>query len=653
MADIQSANNKPSEEDKYVKQRIDLTPNPTEEQQNQCKEAREWRNNFMDGHNQSPGTLASNMYPNGVKIANNKEYIQYAAKGKEQDWSDDANLLQALANRFISDMQDVGLEVCWIRSRKDHWLPSLKGKVEPQRWVASGRIQFYCVRCTTKNNDKTQSQETHPGLLANGIFKKQVPKTKVKAKASKGQFTAYRDYTLHLEEIYYHSCNCKVVQSEYFSNYSRDGYVVIPVPFNFVFKKHYNPLRKILDDYDKAGFYLSKAVQEMPDDKQKELRQSLGIGPREVAKPKDQKRYEQRMRKYTLRDPNKSQWCPLGELIDYQSENYEYDDRQYMLLPGYPFDEDLHWKVHKTSMARLLFVIICQLGIEVDAAPFLLDDRKFCDQWEKGTASKNAKKCYRNCFKLNEKKHIDMKGVSVLFGGNEREVAGMDPIHQYCHFDRGSKPIKMPDTNCFVPGSFMVPLSEEGRSLYIRNPGHIVHIQCGEILLFKGDLPHGGITRRNDNGRQNVAIHGHLDSKHHKEDTTLLSLSRLNDLYFVKEHLVLFHVSDHIQHILEQFDLLRTMVEHFQSSRADELQEEVAKLVDSEPQNTHSKNLSDVFPKFQAVRNTMSKTSFCKSLSKQKDGRESSTPSQPGTSTSTSTSNKRRKVSPNPNTNKD
>jgi len=79
--------------------------------------------------------------------------------------------------------------------------------------------------------------------------------------------------------------------------------------------------------------------------------------------------------------------------LTFGKEEYQYDDRAYMLLPGYPANNLLPWRQHRKTMGRLLYQIVSMLGIVQDVAPFVLDSQKFKDMYIKSTRN------YRNLWK--------------------------------------------------------------------------------------------------------------------------------------------------------------------------------------------------------------------------------------------------------------
>ena len=91
------------------------------------------------------------------------------------------------------------------------------------------------------------------------------------------------------------------------------------------------------------------------------------------------------------------------------------------------------------------------------------------------------------------------------------------------------------------------------------------------MILFAANLPHGGVTTRLANGTQRVAIHGHLDSKFVRRKGGLLDLARIGDNYVAEQHLMLYNIGDHVQHLFEIHELFLKRCREFHRKRENEL----------------------------------------------------------------------------------
>ena len=371
---------------------------------------------------------------------------------------------------------------------------------------------------------------------------------------------------MQVTELYYHSSACDSAKpTEAYSEYIDRGYVQLPFSNEWLLGERYSSLVQHVKEREPVDFYFSADL----DTNQKLLLKQKYPGFNNQQKSK------------------KKSWKPLGELINFGDPEYKYDDRSYLLLPGYPANNLLPWKIHQMSMGRLLFYIVSKLGIVEEVAPFTIDEQKFV------TMYKQKKRDYNHLSKRNEDHHLMLNEISLLTGGNEREVCGDYVVHQFCHVD--GKVQGLPNGK-FLPGSVFLPLSEEGRSIYIRSPAtSTIHIPFGKILLFRADLPHGGVTTRFSGGKMWPAIHGHFDSKHVKREAGLLENYQNGQYYFAKEHLLLHDVGNHLKIVLDKCRSTADLVKHLGIHRGKDLKkpeaftEETAELIKEYQQLTQSK----------------------------------------------------------------
>jgi hypothetical protein len=158
------------------------------------------------------------------------------------------------------------------------------------------------------------------------------------------------------------------------------------------------------------------------------------------------------------------------------------------------------------AMSRLGFFFASRFGCD-QFSPFCVDERKLHSALQKKGALVNLSA-------PNPASHLELREISILFGGHEVRVVGEQPIHQMLHTDAAS-----PATfgrgwdKKIVPSSFVIPLQSE-RKIYVRTPEDIITVNSNRMLVYHGDLPY--ITRRARYRESwEVAIQGHIDSRYH------------------------------------------------------------------------------------------------------------------------------------------
>ena len=498
----------------------------------ELEENKQWRVNFLDLHNSDPNKLARAIYPEGVVFNDANEYDKYydphrviRGNDNKEDKYTSMNIFRALTNCFIDDMSTMGLLLTVIKTRTKHWHPNFSNRnscVPIPSYKPSSQIQFYCPKCI--NNKRF-------GLVANAKFRGGDPVTK----------ESISQVSMEIVELFYHSIDCYTDKPDAYTNYMDIGYARINICFNWVFGDRYKHLvDKIENDTTKAEPHFSPCMTDKDIKQWKNKNKII----KEVKKQKDKN------------------WKSFGVLTNAENENYNYDDRSKLLLPGYPVHQ-VKATDHYKSMARLMYRIVAVLGIHEEFSPYLFDEEAMRNVWDLNKTS--PIRSHTGKYKSNNACHLKLKEVSVLFGGNEREICGTEPIHQFCHCVDGAKRTTL-DNEKFAPGSVIVPLSEQGTSVYIRQPENLIPIPFGYLLLLKSDTPHGGITRRNNQGEQQVSIHGHLDSKNSKRKMKL-SLTHVRSCYAPVQHYMLCSTVDHISAIIDRNKALRTMIEYFWKHR--------------------------------------------------------------------------------------
>lgn len=516
----------------------------------------------MDGHNEDPTLLAQSLYPNGIHFQTEQQYQQHFTPIREKrtkgvklqsknpstkDLSTSPTtprtaetIFRALATNFVMDMKHAGLTIDWNKSRRQHWwtkVSSDKTKLLHTTFKPNSRIQFYCTQCM---------QAGRLGLVANCIFIYKPRNLDSPSTQPQVSPPCLQDHFLHVEEIYYHCTQCdQVGGTDAYLMYQSTKHVILPAANSWVFSQAYAKMVEEIEAHPKAGYEFSK-----------------NLSSHEISEIR-------RAWPWLNPCPN-HKWNSFGESINFNCSDYKYDDRSYLLLPGNPLHEVLTWQDHRKCMARLLFVIVCQLGIEEEISPFLFDSEKFLKMW-----NRLQRKRYLGLWSRNkeEKAHLKLKELSALFGGNERVICGFDKVHQWCHIDGGEDMNPLPD-GFFRPASLIVPLCKEGRQIYIRTPDQVIDVPLGKMLIFACDLPHGGVTTRLQSGPQRVAIHGHIDSSYLTRGSGLLDLSsKSRDYYIARQHLMLYDIKDHMDHIIEIGNLLQTKMGDFFDARRKQLQQ--------------------------------------------------------------------------------
>lgn len=375
-----------------------------------------------------------------------------------------------------------------------------------------------------------------------------------------------------------------------------DRFCKFQIPFEWIFGDRYDKLVAMVEAHGKAGYYFDPHIDKATKTKLKE--------------------------KWNLNNPQRNRaWAPMGEPINFGHVEYDFDDRFYLALPGIEVRDALPDGQHKLSMARLLFVVTCKMCATKDLSPFELDPHKL---WHRFARPSKGVYLHCNLHKPNGQFHMQPKEVSLLAGGNERRIVGMEPISQMCHVDvaltfspqthnpNNSQPPPLATTSAnahkpLEPGSFLVPIDPDGRSLWMYSVKNIVKVKMGEILIFKGDLPHGGLTVRGTQ-KQRSSIHGHLDSTHFDRQQTFLGISEMgNGHYLPTEHLAFVTPRTYAEYALESYQRWNRVIQYYDynklkqcwheesDSEADE--ETHDEDADSEAQAATSSRRSHGFPR--------------------------------------------------------
>ena len=97
--------------------------------------------------------------------------------------------------------------------------------------------------------------------------------------------------------------------------------------------------------------------------------------------------------------------------------------------------------------------------------------------------------------------------------------------------------------NLFFPFSFIIPLKDK-QDLYIGTPATTISIPKGFCIIFRGGVPHGGMTYRAT--EWHPCVHGHMDSDHHTRASSLFNYYSEHDGYLRVEHMLLMHNTDNM-----------------------------------------------------------------------------------------------------------
>lgn len=124
---------------------------------------------------------------------------------------------------------------------------------------------------------------------------------------------------------------------------------------------------------------------------------------------------------------------------------------------------------------------------------------------------------WSGCFCKNENHRLSFMDFSIVFGGHPLWIDGDGPIHQKLHRDFTN--FTSPPAGSFPCGSLIVPL-ENKRKVYIGHPNtNTITTRKNQLLLFAGDVPHGGMTLLQK--EWDVCLHGHLANINENQDGEL------------------------------------------------------------------------------------------------------------------------------------
>jgi hypothetical protein len=490
------------------------------------EEERSRRIFFLDRHNETAAKLARSMFPQLIKFKTKIEFDMYkvvvATHGKAVRKKDDVtsvtDIFRALCKKFVTVMSHFGLHLKWNKGRRKHWVEDFDQAhtvPETEHKKPKGKVQIYCQRCIDDNR---------LGLVGNLLL--QFTGTNEQLSELDLSELEVTDELLPLfgvvvQEIYYHSALCGMKKNLNRSTYEKNGLVHLDIPTTEVLGTTYDGAVKQINNHPKVGSYFDPLLSQKT---RKEIKKQCP-----------------EFNSVNLR--KKPTWQSFGELINFKKLEYDYDDRSYLLLPGceVKFTETEHIQ----AMARLGYHMVAQLGLEDEFSPFLLDNEAVMEMWNRG-----RKKIYTNKWKTNPKQHLFMREVSLLFGGIERRITGVEPVHQWLHQDGAKNYDDMPP-GLTLPGSFEVPLEITGRPLCSWSPTKPINVPFRSMIMFQGNFPHFGMTRRATEEMM-VAIHGHLDSSHYVRGGSILELHTAMNSYLPPEHLQLYDNGPFLEHFINE-----------------------------------------------------------------------------------------------------
>jgi hypothetical protein len=297
-----------------------------------------------------------------------------------------------------------------------------------------------------------------------------------------------------VSQVFYHdSCLDKKSQSDYLHN----GFLLLKFPLEKIVGDTYDKaIQKIHKCPTPLCFFDSEIIEQSPLYKRLQRNIESARGRRPLTNDDKQKAI-------TLQPP--------GDLINIGDPSFDFDNRAYALQPSTQDEYEVEKKKHLRLVTRLGYYLSTNLAMVKDFAPFIFCHSKMREKRLSGSKS------LKDLCKDNKEHHLFLNDVSLLFGGSEFRVCGNEPIHQPCHGDSagGNVSLKGNDSlKSLVPnGSMIIPLVRQ-RQIYIKDPKEkILRSVTGQTIIFRGDLPHGGLTRRDNNW--DVAIHCHFDSTYH------------------------------------------------------------------------------------------------------------------------------------------
>lgn len=509
------------------------TETETETEANDLKE-------FLEYKNLSPFRTAKALFPIPVECpsdwfvkeiakknaqANKKPANNKQAKNKPHDGHDN---LQPMVPQYVlqTSWRGAAEEICnqfashysihcsfsrsdWVTSTfqrtKDGVL--MNKKIYGQQWGENYKVPFICSACKAAGKY---------ALLAVGVT---TGTDKILDKGFTNTGFIAASHGIEVSQVYFHDSHCSGPSSTPSSLwYQTSKYCVVPFDFNVIMGHTYSKAVQKLQGFPVEPPYFDPVMSEA--DRVTWMENFGGVVP---WKDKSTK-----VEKHTA-------YPQPGSLINFGDDSYDHDDRMYCYLPS---DE---WQIsgedHKDSTVRWIFHLTAHFSMSREMAPYVLNYKSIQEQMDDKTSN------ITNWVHMpNPDCHLRPTEVSLLFGGHEQRVCGDDPTHQMRHRDGDTEQNPYGKTEAlnelFFPFSFIIPL-EDKRDLYIGTPATTISVPKNFYVIFRGDLPHGGVTFRQL--EWHPCIHGHMDSDHHNRDSGLFNYSSEHDGYLPIQHMGLMH----------------------------------------------------------------------------------------------------------------
>jgi hypothetical protein len=358
-------------------------------------------------------------------------------------------------------------------------------------------------------------------------------------------------YHMEINKVFFHGCKCQDGHSTELDQFKHSGYVVVDLPGEHFLGDTFNAVEERLNTTKLPAPIWAPSIP--PKDRkayQKEIDEKMTKSGFRTVEILDEKVALQQKLGATI---------PFGKSINFGSKTYDFDNRHYSefseLLSSIP--DEINKEGLESFTGKMLFMLIATFKLEEQLAPFKADINLWKECRKRTKSSQNAK---RNLFQKNvvpwmsvrnqNECHLYPNEWSLLFGGRARRVCGPEPVHQLCHQDGETDAvIKENDSlrELFPPISIIAPI-QDSRTVYFKNLDLKITVKKGQVLVFRGDMWHGGLTYFED--KWYPAIHGHVDSHHHKRMKKNLAFGTSRDTHYLHPaQLQFLPQSEQIKHL--------------------------------------------------------------------------------------------------------
>ena len=389
-------------------------------------------------------------------------------------------------------------------------------KVYGQQWGENFKVPFFCSTCKA---------EGKYSLVALGVT------TGCHKIVSSSTDSIPATHGVEVSQVYFHDSNCSGSSSSPSTLwYQTSKYCVVPFDFQAIIGHTYSKAVSKLQGFPVEPPYFDPQMSE-----EKRLLWTEKFGG--SGRPWKDK---------ATKAENHEGYPQPGALINFGDADYDHDDRMYCYVPSEEWE--INGEEHKSSMLRWVYHLTAHFSLSKQMAPYVLDHPNIQQQMDnKGTNLTSYVPM------VNPDCHLRPTEVSLLFGGHEQRVHGNDPIHQMRHRDGDTEKDPFGDNealnNLFFPFSFIIPL-EDKRDLYIGTPATTISTPKGFYIIFRGDVPHGGMTYRGT--EWHPCVHGHMDSDFHTRASGLFNYCSEHDGYLPVEHMLLMHNTNNMcEHFLD------------------------------------------------------------------------------------------------------